>query len=127
MKDEAVCSICLDFYNDPVTIDCGHNFCRDCIQNYWAPVRGKVTCPQCRTQFTQRNVRPNHFVSNIVENVRKLSLGQGETPSLCPEHDEKLKMFCRDDQRPICVVCSVSQQHQGHAVSPIAEAVELYK
>ncbi|XP_060706625.1 uncharacterized protein LOC132832552 [Hemiscyllium ocellatum] len=127
MRGEAVCSICLDFYQDPVTIDCGHNFCRECIQGYWAPVRGKVACPECRSQFAQRNLRPNYFVSNMVEGVRMLSLGHGEPASRCPEHDESLKMFCRAEQRPICVVCSVSREHQGHPVCPIAEAAELYK
>ncbi|XP_041068296.1 nuclear factor 7, brain-like [Carcharodon carcharias] len=129
MKDEAVCSICLDFYNDPVTIDCGHNFCRDCILNYWKPARRKVTCPQCRTEFSQRNVRPNHFVSNIVENVRKLELDVREAGAdlHCVEHDEKLKLFCKDDQRAICVVCATSQDHKGHAISPVKEAADLYK
>ncbi|XP_078073535.1 E3 ubiquitin-protein ligase TRIM39-like [Mustelus asterias] len=132
MKDEVICSICLDFYTDPVTIDCGHNFCRHCILKYWAPLRGKVSCPQCRSQFSQRNVRPNHFVSNIVESVRKLGLGQvqeGEpgTDSFCGEHDEKLKLFCHHHQRAICVVCSVSQEHKGHTISPIKEATGQYK
>ncbi|XP_078422523.1 uncharacterized protein LOC144695521 [Cetorhinus maximus] len=129
MKDEAVCSICLDFYNDPVTIDCGHNFCRDCILNYWKPARRMVTCPQCRTEFSQKNVRPNHFVSNIVENVRKLNLDVRESGAdlHCAEHDEKLKLFCKDDQRAICVVCATSQDHKGHAISPVKEAAELCK
>ncbi|XP_067865765.1 E3 ubiquitin-protein ligase TRIM39-like [Heterodontus francisci] len=129
LRDEAICSICLDFYQDPVTIDCGHNFCRACILQHWAAVQGKVTCPQCRREFTKRNVRPNCFVSNIVESVRKLSPAQkqAETDLHCEEHDEKLKLFCSDDQRAICVVCSMSREHKDHAVSPIKEAAELYK
>ncbi|XP_067830171.1 E3 ubiquitin-protein ligase TRIM39-like [Heptranchias perlo] len=132
MKQEAICPICLEFYKDPVTIDCGHNFCRACILHFWEPVRGKVSCPQCRSEFLQKNVRPNRFVSNIVENVMKLGLEQTprQTPRVglhCEEHDEKVKLFCKDEQKLICVVCSMSRNHKDHVVSPIKEAAELYQ
>uniref|UniRef100_A0A8D0AFU4 RING-type domain-containing protein n=1 Tax=Sander lucioperca TaxID=283035 RepID=A0A8D0AFU4_SANLU len=26
-----LCSICLDVFTDPVTIPCGHNFCKTCF------------------------------------------------------------------------------------------------
>uniref|UniRef100_UPI00398EB51E E3 ubiquitin-protein ligase TRIM39-like n=1 Tax=Pristiophorus japonicus TaxID=55135 RepID=UPI00398EB51E len=131
MKAEAICPICLEFFVDPVTIDCGHNFCRACILQYWEPIAGKVTCPQCRTEFLQRNIRPNRFVNNIVESVIKLKLEPEPKPAgrelRCAEHEEKLKLFCEDDQRAICVVCSTSRDHRDHAVSPINEAAEIYK
>ncbi|XP_072894357.1 zinc-binding protein A33-like [Hemitrygon akajei] len=28
LTEEAICSICLDFFADPVILECGHNFCR---------------------------------------------------------------------------------------------------
>ncbi|XP_037706240.1 E3 ubiquitin-protein ligase TRIM52 [Choloepus didactylus] len=31
LQEEAMCAICLDFFKDPVSIDCGHNFCRGCV------------------------------------------------------------------------------------------------
>ncbi|XP_067865764.1 E3 ubiquitin-protein ligase TRIM39-like [Heterodontus francisci] len=129
IKNEVTCSICLSFYDDPVTLDCGHNFCRACILQYWEPEQGNVTCPECRSEFTQKSVRPNWVLSNIVESVRKLSPAQkqAETDLHCEEHDEKLKLFCSDDQRAICVVCSMSREHKDHAVSPIKEAAELFK
>lgn len=32
LQEEATCSICLDYFIDPVMTSCGHNFCRECIQ-----------------------------------------------------------------------------------------------
>uniref|UniRef100_A0A803SUA6 RING-type domain-containing protein n=1 Tax=Anolis carolinensis TaxID=28377 RepID=A0A803SUA6_ANOCA len=33
--EEATCSICFDYFKDPVTITCGHNFCRACLTQSW--------------------------------------------------------------------------------------------
>ncbi|XP_031217600.1 tripartite motif-containing protein 52-like [Mastomys coucha] len=35
LREEAVCAICLDFFKDPVSIGCGHNFCRGCVTQLW--------------------------------------------------------------------------------------------
>ncbi|OBS76166.1 hypothetical protein A6R68_17381 [Neotoma lepida] len=35
LREEAVCAICLDYFTDPVSIGCGHNFCRGCVTRLW--------------------------------------------------------------------------------------------
>lgn len=35
LREEAVCAICLDYFQDPVSIACGHNFCRECVTQLW--------------------------------------------------------------------------------------------
>eukprot|EP00062_Callorhinchus_milii_P027512 gi/632990901/ref/XP_007884382.1/ PREDICTED: E3 ubiquitin-protein ligase TRIM39-like isoform X2 [Callorhinchus milii] len=129
LRNEATCSICLEFYTDPVSTDCGHNFCRDCILQCWGTGQESVSCPQCRQQIPQRCVRPNRTLSNIVESVQRLSLNLRleEVGIQCEEHQEKLKLFCETDQRAICVVCAMSHDHKDHTVIPIKEAAELCK
>uniref|UniRef100_A0A673VTV9 RING-type domain-containing protein n=1 Tax=Salmo trutta TaxID=8032 RepID=A0A673VTV9_SALTR len=44
------CAVCQQVLRDPVSITCGHRFCRQCITRYWekpAP-SGDYDCPQCR-------------------------------------------------------------------------------
>ncbi|XP_055520926.1 zinc-binding protein A33-like [Leucoraja erinacea] len=70
---EATCSICLDMFREPQTIDCGHNFCRACIVGFWESVEGgEFSCPQCREVFPRQHLRPNRTVSNLTEIIQKL-------------------------------------------------------
>ncbi|XP_069478188.1 GTPase IMAP family member 6-like [Ambystoma mexicanum] len=45
----------------------------------------------------------------------------------CEKHDEKLKVFCKEEQRAICTVCSFSADHRSHTMVPIEEAALEYK
>ncbi|XP_030251350.1 zinc-binding protein A33-like [Sparus aurata] len=51
----------------------------------------------------------------------------GPGMDMCEEHEEKLKLYCEDDQLPICLVCGMSRDHKTHNVIPINEAFENYK
>ncbi|XP_030045324.1 E3 ubiquitin-protein ligase TRIM39-like isoform X7 [Microcaecilia unicolor] len=129
LRDEASCSICLDYFTDPVTIDCGHNFCCSCITQSWEGRDTDFPCPQCRAMSPQRNLRSNRQLANMTEMVKNLSQTsvRPKEENLCEEHEEKLKLFCEEDQRAICVVCDRSRDHRSHTVIPIEEAVQEYK
>ncbi|XP_053908043.1 E3 ubiquitin-protein ligase TRIM39 isoform X2 [Cuculus canorus] len=129
--NEASCSICLGFFQDPVSIHCGHNFCRACITRHWEEAKENFVCPQCQEAAPQRNLRPNRELAKIIEIAKQLSLqaarGGAGKERLCEKHGEALKLFCEEDQTPICLVCRESQAHQLHAVVPIEEAAEEHK
>lgn len=127
--EETTCSICLEYFTDPVIIYCGHNFCQACLTQYWEETDRKASCPQCREMFPDKNFRPNWQLANLVELVKKLKTGKGreEKKGVCERHLEPLKLFCEDDQAPICVVCDRSREHRQHAVIPREEAFEEYK
>ncbi|MEQ2183157.1 hypothetical protein GOODEAATRI_029766, partial [Goodea atripinnis] len=40
---------------------------------------------------------------------------------LCPEHEEKLKLFCITDQRLACIICRDGEEHEGHRFKPAEE------
>lgn len=127
-QDEASCSLCLGFFQDPVSIHCGHNFCRVCITRCWEEEEETFSCPRCKATATQRNLRPNRELAKIIEIAKRLSLrapSAGER--LCERHREVLKLFCEEDQVPICLVCRESHAHRLHAAVPIEEAVEEQK
>ncbi|XP_030055781.1 E3 ubiquitin-protein ligase TRIM39-like isoform X1 [Microcaecilia unicolor] len=129
LRDEASCSICLDYFKDPVMTDCGHNFCRSCITQSWEGRDADFPCPQCRKRSRQRNLRSNRQLANVTEIAQKLSETsvRPKEENLCEEHEEKLKLFCEEDQKMICLICRESRDHKSHTVIPIKEAVEEYK
>ncbi|CAM5158626.1 unnamed protein product [Eretmochelys imbricata] len=130
LQDEATCPVCLEYFKDPVITNCGHNFCRACIAQHWEGTDTATSCPQCRDTVQQRNLRPNRQLANVVEIASQLSFqapkGAGGG-GVCGEHQEALKLFCEEDQTPICVICRESRAHRTHRVVPIQEAAQEYK
>uniref|UniRef100_A0A8C3H701 RING-type domain-containing protein n=1 Tax=Chrysemys picta bellii TaxID=8478 RepID=A0A8C3H701_CHRPI len=55
IQEETKCPICLKYLTDPVTIQCGHNFCRVCITQYcetWEELDSDpLCCPNCRVRI----------------------------------------------------------------------------
>lgn len=130
LQDEATCSVCLEYFKDPVSIECGHNFCRICITKSWKNLEADFPCPQCREIVQDRNLRPNRQLANMSEIISQFIMRgtKGlEDDGLCEKHKEALKLYCKDDQKTICVVCDRSREHRPHAVVPIEEAAQEYK
>uniref|UniRef100_A0A452GYS2 Zinc finger protein RFP-like n=1 Tax=Gopherus agassizii TaxID=38772 RepID=A0A452GYS2_9SAUR len=126
LQDEVTCPICLEYFKDPVSLDCDHSFCRACITQCWGGFHTDISCPQCREIFPQRNLRLNRQLRNIVEAARELRL-QPEPESLCEKHREPLKLFCKEDEILICLVCDRSKEHRVHTVIPTEEAAEEFQ
>ncbi|XP_008103935.2 E3 ubiquitin-protein ligase TRIM7 isoform X2 [Anolis carolinensis] len=136
--EEATCPICLDFFQGPVIIPgCGHSFCRSCLSPSLSlslaggsEERSLCSCPQCRQAFQPGSLFPNRQLANLVEIAKKLrdqgNRGQGQGGA-CQKHQEPLKLFCKEDRSPICVVCDRAKEHREHTVIPLQEAAQEYQ
>ncbi|XP_048472565.1 nuclear factor 7, brain-like [Rhincodon typus] len=109
-------------------LDCGHNLCRSCITQSWEK-QEMNSCPECRQDIPERNLRVNRALANLAKKVRKLKLDpQGKESKLHrEEHEEELKLFCETDMKLICYTCAVSREHTSRNFISIKEAVEIYK
>ncbi|KAK7149135.1 hypothetical protein R3I94_008672 [Phoxinus phoxinus] len=69
-QDEFQCSVCLDLLKDPVTIPCGHSFCKICITGCWDHMK-VYSCPQCRQNFSPRPaLAKNTMLADVVEKLK---------------------------------------------------------
>ncbi|XP_051899462.1 uncharacterized protein LOC127585805 [Pristis pectinata] len=128
LTEDLTCPICLYFFTDPVSLECGHNFCRSCITQSWEK-KEKNYCPECGEEFAERNLRSSRALANLSEKARKLNLKTKEKGNklLCEEHREELKLFCETDKKLICYTCRDAREHREHRFMPVNEAVEIYK
>uniref|UniRef100_A0A8C0ZDM5 Tripartite motif containing 65 n=1 Tax=Cyanistes caeruleus TaxID=156563 RepID=A0A8C0ZDM5_CYACU len=104
LEEKLVCSICLELFRVPVTLPCGHNFCKRCISEHWdkqgqagAGKHPSYTCPECRRGFERcPELEKNVTLYNVVE------LAQDR------------ELFCQDERRCICCICTVRdcQRHR---------------
>ncbi|KAK9539431.1 hypothetical protein VZT92_004539 [Zoarces viviparus] len=71
-EEQFLCCICLDVFTSPVTIPCGHNFCKDCITQHWNINSVQFRCPMCKNHFkTRPELRVNTFISEMAAEFRK--------------------------------------------------------
>ncbi|XP_072891023.1 nuclear factor 7, ovary-like isoform X2 [Hemitrygon akajei] len=128
LTEEVTCPICLDFFTDPVSPECGHSFCRSCITRCWEKEE-RNTCPQCKEEFADRTLRVNRALASLSEKFQGLTLTpkEKEIKFYCEEHEEELKLFCEADKKLICVMCAAEREHREHRFLSIQEAVKIYK
>ncbi|XP_051744588.1 E3 ubiquitin-protein ligase TRIM39-like [Ctenopharyngodon idella] len=122
------CPVCHEIFKDPVLLTCSHSVCKECLQRFW---RTKKTqeCPVCRRKSSKENLPPNLALKNLCELLLKERKERRSSGSeeLCSLHNEKLKLFCLEDNQPVCLVCFTSQTHINHTFRPISEVVSSQK
>uniref|UniRef100_A0A8C6V1G3 Uncharacterized protein n=1 Tax=Neogobius melanostomus TaxID=47308 RepID=A0A8C6V1G3_9GOBI len=131
-SEDLTCAICLSVFTEPVMLPCGHWFCRHCISE---SLNGQPLCPICREYVPAREAlplctRPLRIPLRVVgpqEGGPTSSLRAVPAKFLCPDHDEKLKLYCITDQQLACVICRDSQKHESHKFKPVNEAAALVR
>ncbi|XP_040295507.1 E3 ubiquitin/ISG15 ligase TRIM25-like [Bufo bufo] len=106
LRAELDCSICLSLYTDPVSLRCGHNFCRSCIVSALdAQEAARVySCPDCRAEYPERPaLEKNRKLGNIVERFLSAQPDMEETGIFCT--------YCTKSPVPAvrtCLHCEIS-------------------
>ncbi|KTF95466.1 hypothetical protein cypCar_00030668 [Cyprinus carpio] len=127
MDDHVQCTICLDPFKYPVTIPCGHTFCKACISKFWDRKDRDFHCPFCKKNFdTRPELNRNVSLSMITEisthSPVKMDVSAGasvhtdpdpEPEQICERHQKPLVIYCRNDSMCVCYECSVNEC-KGH-------------
>uniref|UniRef100_A0A3Q3QDN3 Bloodthirsty-related gene family, member 2 n=1 Tax=Monopterus albus TaxID=43700 RepID=A0A3Q3QDN3_MONAL len=91
-EENFLCSICLSVFNKPVSTPCGHNFCLDCITNFWETKHTAVKCPLCNETFDSI---PKLRVNTVIaEMAAKLKRAVQENPPTTTEQAGNGNVLC---------------------------------
>uniref|UniRef100_A0A9J8BTW9 Tripartite motif-containing protein 16 n=1 Tax=Cyprinus carpio carpio TaxID=630221 RepID=A0A9J8BTW9_CYPCA len=115
-EDQFRCSVCLDLLKHPVTIPCGHTYCKRCISGCWDQEdwKGIYSCPQCRQTFGPRPVLyKNVLIAEMVEKLKKKRIkatfpvvhhtGSGDVQcDSCTEIKQKAVKSCLECRSSYC-------------------------
>ncbi|KAK7880607.1 hypothetical protein WMY93_032758 [Mugilogobius chulae] len=121
---DLLCPQCSDVYTYPVLLKCGHNICRVCLQTFWES-KGCRECPVCGA-VSVLGRPPINLKLKIAADDYQTQKAVRFT-EVCGLHNEKLKIFCENDQEVICLVCQMSKTHRIHQCCPVEEAAEQKK
>ncbi|XP_047243253.1 E3 ubiquitin-protein ligase TRIM35-like isoform X2 [Girardinichthys multiradiatus] len=69
----------------------------------------------------------NLALRNLSDSLRQERNKNAGSNEFCSLHGEKFKLFCQDDQQPICLVCRDAKAHKKHNIVPINEAAEEHR
>ncbi|KAM4632438.1 uncharacterized protein O3C94_018947 [Discoglossus pictus] len=132
LEEEITCSVCFSELTEPVSITCGHTFCRKCIMDYWSsPQPRGYRCPECRTVCPRHQLIPVHRLRNLVTTVQlvvKEEQAKKETPAHAMQlvHTDEAGHLQLDEaavescflgseisEYPVCLVCVIGEKRRG--------------
>jgi len=81
LGSELICAICQQLFVEACTIECGHSFCRMCIENW---LKSKLSCPICR-----QPVRKPPVSSLCLDTAVRVMLDLAQAPDTAEELMER--------------------------------------
>ena len=136
LKEHVTCSICLDTYTDPKTIDCLHTFCFECLKRHalMSQRQGFYRCPECQAHVgvpegNRFDLLPSSFLHNSLLSllaVRQSGDGSKLSCSLCQKKSAEVD-YCFDCEKFMCPNCVKAHDvfraaaFEGHRVTPVKQ------
>ncbi|XP_039618216.1 E3 ubiquitin/ISG15 ligase TRIM25-like [Polypterus senegalus] len=111
--DQYSCPVCLEVLKESVSLTCGHNYCLDCINDYWdkADKEGVYSCPQCRRTFNMRpEMSRNVMLKDIIEKLQDMEVSVSPSQQYAGPDDVPCDACTGKQLRAVktCLTCMAS-------------------
>ncbi|XP_055959061.1 E3 ubiquitin-protein ligase TRIM56-like [Patella vulgata] len=120
--DKINCSICLNDFTEPKTIECGHGFCLKCLEDYITKVGkdNRFPCPLCRQDVTI----PVGGIKNLSSTTEIESIKRTTTKCDVCKRKVESKFNCLDCKKCFCLSCKTPHDSffSDHHVSDLAHS-----
>ncbi|XP_031160118.1 E3 ubiquitin-protein ligase TRIM39-like isoform X2 [Sander lucioperca] len=83
------------------------------------------SCLVCQASYCEPHLTP-HLSDPALHRHQLTDPATLATSHLCRKHHEPLTMFCKKDQKPVCVQCT-ERKHKHHKTVPIEEKNKMVK
>lgn len=91
--------------------------CNYCTQKRRPAVK---TCLKCEASMCAEHLR-HHTESAVFKNHLLVDPTADVSRWKCTEHQELLKIYCKDDQVCVCTLCTLIGKHKDHSCESIGE------
>ncbi|XP_058401409.1 tripartite motif-containing protein 77-like [Diceros bicornis minor] len=115
-QNELTCSVCMNYFIDPVTIGCGHSFCMPCLCVCWEQAPRPPRCPVCRETSHQTTFKTNIVLKTRVFLARRARPYQfpRSAEQMCEIHLKTKNFFCEVIKDALCFLCCKAEEHVAH-------------
>ncbi|KAF5898852.1 E3 ubiquitin/ISG15 ligase TRIM25-like, partial [Clarias magur] len=97
--------------------------CDSCTERKHKAIK---SCLVCLASFCETHLQP-HYKSPAFKKHKLVEASRRLQEQICSQHDKLLEVYCRTDQKCICMLCMLDE-HKGHeTVSAAGERTEKQK
>ncbi|XP_036838302.1 E3 ubiquitin-protein ligase TRIM39 [Oncorhynchus mykiss] len=125
-EEQFLCSVCLDVFTEPVSIPCGHNFCKACISEYWNTT-ALCQCPLCKDTFNRRpDLKTNTTLREVADHFKRMKVSDREESSSKPGEVAQVQQMVQERLQKVKEIKLSVELSQRGAEREIAGSVEVF-